>query len=104
MAMADLKFGGTPGVGRRSPGTLARFTTEDLSPLSEQEAEHLHTRAAIPYRDPTLRGDRQTILDKRVAMQEKSDLESTSQWKKRWLKKLTTDKKTTSPEETPQNN
>ena len=104
MAMADLKFGGTPGVGRRSPGTLVRFTNEGLAPLSKQEAEHLYTRAAIPYRDPTLRGDRQTILDERVAVQEKSDLESTSQWKKRWLKKLAADKKTASPGETPLNN
>ncbi|OKH14646.1 tRNA (5-methylaminomethyl-2-thiouridine)(34)-methyltransferase MnmD [[Limnothrix rosea] IAM M-220] len=87
MTLANLKFGGTPGVGRRSPGTLARFTTEHLEPLSQQEIEHLKTRAAIPYRDPDLKGDRQTILERRILEQQQTTLESTSQWKKRWLKK-----------------
>ncbi|AFY40338.1 protein of unknown function DUF752 [[Leptolyngbya] sp. PCC 7376] len=97
MTLANLKFGGTPGVGRRSPGTLARFITKELQPVSQQEAEHLQTRAAIPYRDPTLMGDRQTILEQRILEQNQTDLESTSQWKKRWLKKLATDTKTTLP-------
>lgn len=88
MLLANLKIGGTPGVGRRSPGTLARFTTEHLDPLAQPEIEHLQTRAAIPYRDPDLMSDRQTILDRRIAEQQASThLESTSQWKKRWLAK-----------------
>ncbi len=88
MASAKLQFGATAAVGRRSPGTLARFTSEDLQPLSLQEQEHLQTRAAIPYRDPDLQGDRLTITASRKAEQAQTNLESTSQWKKRWLKKF----------------
>ncbi|MGB2924236.1 MAG: MnmC family methyltransferase [Limnothrix sp.] len=84
MAKANLKFGATPSVGRKSPGTLARFIPDDLQPLSLKEIEHLQTRAAIPYRDENLKGDRQTILDRRIAEQTETTLESTSQWKKRW--------------------
>ncbi len=97
MASAQLKFGGTPGVGRRSPGTLARFTTQHLDPLSQQEIEHLNTRAAVPYRDPDLGGDRQRILERRVREQQQTNLESTSQWKKRWLKKSAPNEKAILP-------
>ncbi len=86
MAMAGLQFGSTPGVGRKSPGTLARFVPEHLLPLSPQEQEHLATKAAIAYRDPHLIDDRDTILQRRRQEQDLSSLESTSQWKKRWLK------------------
>lgn len=82
-----LKVGRTEGIGRRSPGTLARWTPENLTPLLPQEIEHLHTRAAIPYRDPGLRDTAETIHQRRRQAQAQSPLESTSQWKKRWWKK-----------------
>lgn len=82
---AGLYLGATPGVGRKSPGTLARFIPENLTLLSQQEQEHLLTNAAIAYRDPTLQDDAATILQRRRDEQKFSQRESTSHWKKRWL-------------------
>ncbi|MBV5261306.1 hypothetical protein FLX56_23100 [Synechococcus moorigangaii CMS01] len=82
---AGLQLGTTPGVGRKSPGTLARFIPADLTQLSQQEQEHLLTNAAIAYRDPTLQDDAATILQRRRDEQKSSQRESTSHWKKRWL-------------------
>lgn len=96
MALSGLQFGATAAMGRRSPGTLARFTRDGLRPLSPQEQEHLQTRAAVPYRDPDLQGDRPSIIARRQAEQAETNLESTSQWKKRWLKKLAQPSPTTS--------
>lgn len=87
LARAGLFLGATEGVGRRSPGTLASFIDDGLSPLSQQEREHLHTRAAIPYRDPDLNDSAPVILKRRQQEQKISSLESTSRWKKRWLSK-----------------
>jgi tRNA U34 5-methylaminomethyl-2-thiouridine-forming methyltransferase MnmC len=81
---AGLQIGSTPPVGRRSPGTIASFTAIDLPPLSPQEREHLHTRAAIPYRDPQLSDTAEAIRQRRQTEQEVSTLEPTSRWKKRW--------------------
>ncbi|MFM7573032.1 MAG: tRNA (5-methylaminomethyl-2-thiouridine)(34)-methyltransferase MnmD [Snowella sp.] len=86
LSLAGLKFGAGVQVGRRSPGTVANFTSQDLPPISLQEQEHLQTRAAIAYRDPDLQDSAETILERRKAEQEGSDLEPTSHWKKRWLR------------------
>jgi tRNA U34 5-methylaminomethyl-2-thiouridine-forming methyltransferase MnmC len=86
LSLAGLKFGAGVQVGKRSPGTVANFTGEDLPPISLQEQEHLQTRAAIAYRDPDLQDPAETILERRKAEQETSDLEPTSHWKKRWLR------------------
>ncbi len=83
-----LKIGSTPPVGRRSPGTIARWTNATESVylrLSQQEQEHLQTRAAIPYRDRTLCQSSEEILRRRQMEQQTSSLEATSQWKKRWF-------------------
>ncbi len=82
---AGLYIGSTAPVGRRSPGTVASFTLSDLPPLSQQEQEHLRTRAAIPYRDQNLCDPAQIILLRRKIEQETSSLEPTAHWKKRWL-------------------
>lgn len=86
---AGLQIGSAPPVGRRSPGTVAcrsRLPTPTyLPPLSQQEQEHLQTRAAIPYRDPNLYDRAETILLRRKIEQGTSSLEPTAQWKKRWL-------------------
>lgn len=84
LQMAGLNIGATRGVGRPAPGTVASFLSLEDYPLSEQEKEHLQTRAAIPYRDPQLRDSRQTIRHRREKEQEKSQLEPSSHWKKRW--------------------
>lgn len=86
LSLAGLKFGAGVQVGKRSPGTVANFTGKDLPPISDQEQEHLQTRAAIAYRDPDLQDSAETIVERRKAEQETSDLEPTSHWKKRWLR------------------
>ena len=80
-----LKIGSTPPVGRRSPGTVAAWVATDLPALSQQEQEHLLTRAAVPYRDPQLFDSSAVILQRRQQEQQTSRLESTSQWRKRHL-------------------
>ena len=93
MKAAGLVIGSTPPVGRRSPGTVAcKETLQNPSlryvnslKLSEQESEHLCTRAAIPYRDPLLKDSPQDIILRRKLEQQTSPLEPTQAWKKRWL-------------------
>ncbi|NJR26390.1 MAG: hypothetical protein HC786_31975 [Richelia sp. CSU_2_1] len=81
---AGLKISPTPPAGRRSPGTLAGFSAQNLAELSQQEREHLHTKAAVPYRDPLLCDKAEIILQRRFEEHQKSSLEATSRWKKRW--------------------
>lgn len=76
-----LKIGSTPPAGRRSPGTVASWSAIPL--LSQQEQEHLLTRAAISYRDPHLCDSAEVILQRRQQEQDVSSLEPSSQWKKR---------------------
>ncbi|MFM7364780.1 MAG: tRNA (5-methylaminomethyl-2-thiouridine)(34)-methyltransferase MnmD [Cuspidothrix sp.] len=92
LLLAGLVVGSTPPVGRRTPGTIAGYpqhtqtlTISEFSPLSQAETEHLQTRAAIPYRDPNLSDQRDEILRRREQEVKISTLESTSQWRKRWL-------------------
>ncbi len=94
-----LTIGSTPPVGRRSPGTIAWWpNTSDTDfllldstgksvdiRLSQQEQEHLQTRAAVPYRDPTLSDSTEVISKRRLLEQQNSALKTTSQWKKRWF-------------------
>ncbi len=82
---AGFTIGSTPPLGRPWPGTIASRVHIDLPPLSQMEQEHLQTRAAVPYRDPSLRSDRQLIRASRQREQQQSSLEPTSIWKKRWL-------------------
>ncbi|WP_204152047.1 MnmC family methyltransferase [Leptolyngbya sp. CCY15150] len=84
LLQAGLHLGSSPAVGRRSPGSLASFSPQDLPPLSRQEQEHLQTRASIPYRDPTLTDTAAAILTRRQQEQATSPLEPTSRWKARW--------------------
>lgn len=85
LQLTGLKIGATRSIGRRSPGTLANWNSNNLSPLSQQETEHLQTRAAIPYRDPTLKDTAQSIKKRRQKEQDCSSLEPSSHWKKRWF-------------------
>ncbi|MFZ1029522.1 MAG: MnmC family methyltransferase [Limnoraphis robusta] len=79
---AGLTIGSTSPVGRRTPGTVAGFSAA-LPPLSTSELEHLQTRAAVPYRDPELNDNAESIIQRRYQEQQSSSLEPTSQWKKR---------------------
>jgi len=67
-----------------SQGTIGSFDGQTLHPLSELELEHLQTRAAIPYRDPTLADTAAVILDRHRQEQALSTLELTSSWRQRW--------------------
>lgn len=83
LLQSGLQLGSTPGVGRKSPGTVAGYGATGL-PLSMQEREHLQTRAAIPYRDPTLSATADEIRQRRQQEQALCSLEPTSQWRRRW--------------------
>ncbi len=85
LILAGLNIGSVQGMGRKAPGTVASFSADHLPPLTLIEKEHLQTRAAIPYRDPTLQATPEDILQHRRIEQASSPLESSSQWKKRWL-------------------
>jgi len=78
-----------------SNGTIAISTTRNSyevsqeliwGPLSQREEEHLLTKAAVPYRDPSCDGSSQQIIQRRVKEQEDSNLEPTKDWKRRWRK------------------
>ncbi|GAB4527131.1 MAG: MnmC family methyltransferase [Pleurocapsa sp.] len=85
LSLAGLKFGSITTGDRQSPGTIASFEYKNIPELSQQEQEHLQTRAAIPYRDTNLDNSAAEIRDRREQEQKQSNLETTSQWKKRWL-------------------
>lgn len=67
-----------------SQGTVAALTAETLIPLSPMEREHLQTRAAIPYRDPTLEDTAEAIAQRHDHEQQHAAVESTSSWRRRW--------------------
>lgn len=83
---ANLNISSIIGAGRNSPGTLANFEYKNTLLLSPGEQEHLKTRAAIPYRDPSLEDILETIVRRRQQEQQSSDFEPTSQWRKRWFR------------------
>ena len=84
---AGLYIGNTVSIGRRSPSTIA--TKYKLPPLSTIGQEHLLTRAAVPYRDPTLQDDTAVILHRRQQEQKTSLLEPTARWHRRNHRKFT---------------
>ena len=52
--------------------------------LTPMEEEHLLTKASVPYRDPSGLSSKTTILGLRQKEQATSEMESTSNWKRRW--------------------
>ncbi|NEP62474.1 MAG: hypothetical protein F6K31_37020 [Symploca sp. SIO2G7] len=86
MQLAGLTIGSLPGTGRTWPCTIAaKDPPYPLPPLSQQEQEHLQTRAAIPYRDPTLAAAAADIVAQRQHAQQHCSLEPTGAWRRRWL-------------------
>jgi tRNA U34 5-methylaminomethyl-2-thiouridine-forming methyltransferase MnmC len=67
-----------------SQGTVAALTTHTLPTLSPMEQEHLKTRAAVPYRDPSLTDPAPVILQRHKQEQARSSLEFTTRWRRRW--------------------
>lgn len=82
---AGLQIGSLATSGRRWPSTLANHDAIALPPLSQQEQEHLTTRAAVPYRDPSLSDSAERIQRRRAAEQAISPLQPTGLWRQRWL-------------------
>ena len=80
-----LHIGATSAAGRQWPGTVASLTETDLPVLSPREQAHLHTRAAVTYRDPTLTATAAMIQAERAQRQQLSTLTPTGQWRRRWL-------------------
>lgn len=73
-----LYIGATQAIGRRWPGTVASRSDANLPPLSQQEREHLKTRAAVPYRDRALSLTAAEIQADRLVEQQRSPLEVTA--------------------------
>jgi tRNA U34 5-methylaminomethyl-2-thiouridine-forming methyltransferase MnmC len=87
LQQAGLKIGSLSTPARKWPGTSACHTNDDsvtLQPLSQQEQEHLQTRAAVPYHDFTLQASAADILNQRIDAQAVSTLLPTEPWRKRW--------------------
>ncbi|AGF50867.1 sll0983 [Synechocystis sp. PCC 6803] len=85
LSIATMGDGQPPHPRRRPLGTLASHQPSPPSIFAPWEMEHLQTKAAIPYRDPSGTDPAEVILARRRAEQSKSTLEPTSRWKKRWL-------------------
>ncbi|MEM6836092.1 MAG: MnmC family methyltransferase [Cyanobacteria bacterium P01_C01_bin.120] len=85
LKLAGLQIGSLAVPGRRWPSTLASPIGDILPALSQQEIEHLATRAAVPYRDPTLQDSPLTIQQRRRQEQQASSLSPTGAWRRRWL-------------------
>jgi tRNA U34 5-methylaminomethyl-2-thiouridine-forming methyltransferase MnmC len=89
MQQAGLRIGTVPLGESHLPhewaqGTIAAWQSAELQPLSQMEQEHLHTRAAVPYRDPSLSDSAEVILSRHQQEQARSTVESTSSWRRRW--------------------
>ena len=84
LTLAGLFIGSTHAGGRKWPGTIASYRAAALPLLSPQEQEHLQTKAAVPYRDPSLRAAADEILKARAQSQAVSDLMPTGPWRRRW--------------------
>ena len=88
-----------PAPGERpgwSSGTMAVRAGEPIPAagpgwraLSTMEEEHLHTRAAVPFRDPSGTDDSAAILRRRGAEQASCELEATNSWQRRWRRDAT---------------
>ena len=68
----------------QSPASGLSRPTAPYQPLSLMEQEHLQTKSSIPYRDPTLKATKATILAQRARAQAQSHLPSSRQWRQRW--------------------
>lgn len=84
LAIGTIPLGSTHLPHEWSQGTIGSFDGRTLPPLAPMEQEHLQTRAAIPYRDPTLNDPADVILARHQQEQACSQLESTSSWRRRW--------------------
>lgn len=100
LIQAGLSITSLKTAARKWPGTLAYHplasdlaadsiadSIAGLPSLSQQEREHLQTKAAVPYRDPTLHATAEDILARRAKEQQVSKLLPTRPWRSRWKQK-----------------
>ncbi len=66
------------------PNKPPQLSGPNWQPLTIMEEEHLNTRAAIPYRDPSRKGSSKEILQRRKEEQQHSNMEKTKFWQLRW--------------------
>ncbi len=72
-------------VGIKLSQNEKKFYSDSLyKNLSQQEEEHLLTKAAVPYRDPSGKSTKEEIISRRNQEQIQSKLKNTRAWKKRW--------------------
>ena len=68
----------------QSPASGLSLPMAPYKPLSLMEEEHLQTKSSIPYRDPTLKATKTTILAQRARDQAHSHLPSSKKWRQTW--------------------
>jgi tRNA U34 5-methylaminomethyl-2-thiouridine-forming methyltransferase MnmC len=69
---------------KAAPDTVIASTGPGWQSLSAMEEEHLLTRAAVPYRDPTGKNNAEEIIKRRQQEQMRCTMASTSSWHRRW--------------------
>lgn len=89
LRQAGLQIGSIPPLAEHAPhdwslGTVAQWTSQGLPPLPPAEQDHLHTRAAVPFRDPDLNAAAEALQQRRQQEQQRSSLRSTSSWRRHW--------------------
>lgn len=84
LCIGTIPIANSPVSHEWSQGTVAAWQAQTLLPLSQMEQEHLQTRAAIPYRDPSLEDAAAEIALRHAQEQAQTQLESTSSWRRRW--------------------
>ena len=92
LQLASIQPGPGAPAHQWSNGTVASAAAlgdnQQFAALSEMEEEHLKTRAAEPYRDPSGRADAETIRAERRQAQARSTASSTNGWRKRWQERV----------------
>ena len=78
------RVGWSSGTMAVKPGSHCSETGPGWRPLSVMEREHLLTRAAVPFRDPSSFSSAAEILSRRNLEQEHCKLEATNAWQRRW--------------------
>lgn len=80
---AGFLVGATYPVGRKSPGTMAAKLADNIyTPFTPFEHAMIDSNAGIPYKDPTLNGTKEVILQQREDMQRLSTRQSSSSIRK----------------------
>ena len=78
------RVGWSSGTLAVKPGGHCGETGPGWRPLSPMEQEHLHTRAAVPFRDPQGNATADAILERRRIEQDHCGYEPTNAWQRRW--------------------